>query len=205
MYDRAAVVALAYGLGFIASMLAGADARQAAGRAEAAELLLAQVQRSPRSNFARRDCRSKARIAREIHDVLAHTLAGLTIQLEATGSRLEHGAERAEVLERIHSAHALAREGLEETRRAVGVLRGEGLAVEQALDALLTDYRASTPGVQASLKLEGDPSRLEGPAALAVVRVAQEALTNVRKHARGAPVQVKLEVTATKRARRYCR
>ena len=100
----------------------------------------------------------------------------------------------AEVLERIRGAHALAREGLEETRRAVGVLRGEGLAVAQALRALVAEYRASTPTAQASLELEGDASLLEGPAALAVVRIAQEALTNVRKHAPGASVRVKLEV-----------
>ena len=163
-------------------------------RADDAELLLAQVQRSREEQLRAARLEESTRIAREIHDVLAHTLAGLTIQLEATSSLLEGGAERSVVLERLRRAHALAREGLEETRRAVGVLRSEGLAVPDALEALVAEYRASSPGASASLTLGGDISRLEGPVALAVVRAAQEALTNVRKHAPGAPVRVELEV-----------
>jgi signal transduction histidine kinase len=194
IYDRAAIVVLAYGLGFIALLLAGANAGQTVTRAEEAELLLAQVQRSREEQLRAARLEESARIAREIHDVLAHTLAGLTIQLEATSSLLEGGAERSVVSERLHRAHALAREGLEETRHAVGALRSEGLAVPDALEALVAEYRASSPGATASLTLSGSTSRVEGPAALAVVRVAQEALTNVRKHAPGASVRVALEI-----------
>ncbi|MGA2011554.1 MAG: histidine kinase [Solirubrobacteraceae bacterium] len=196
VYDRASIEVLAYGLGFIAALLAGANGRQAAGRAEEAELLLAQVQRSREEQLRAARLEESARIAREIHDVLAHTLAGLTIQLEATCALLERGADRAEVLERVRRSHALAREGLEETRRAVGALRGEGLAVPEALEALVGQYRASSPDAHASLALDGDLSLLEGPVALATVRVAQEALTNVAKHAPGATVRVELRIDA---------
>ena len=127
IYDQAAIEVLAYGLGLIAVLLAGANGRQVVGRAEEAELLLAQVQRSREEQLRAARLEESARIAREIHDVLAHALAGLTIQLEATSSLLESGADRSVVLERLRRAHALAREGLEETRRAVGVLRSEGL------------------------------------------------------------------------------
>jgi len=192
IYDQAAIEVLAYGLGLVAVLLAGANGRQVVGRAEEAELLLAQVQRSREEQLRAARLEESARIAREIHDVLAHALAGLTIQLEATTSLLEGGAERAVVLERLRRAHALAREGLEETRRAVGVLRSEGLAVADTLEALVAEYRASSPAAEASLELVGPDSRLEGPAALAVVRVAQEALTNVRKHAPGASLRVEL-------------
>jgi signal transduction histidine kinase len=66
--------------------------------------------------------------------------------------------------------------------------------VPEALEALVGQYRASSPDAHASLALDGDLSLLEGPAALAAVRVAQEALTNVAKHAPGATVRVELRI-----------
>ena len=81
-------------------------------RAEQAELLLAQTQRSHEEQLRAARLEESTRIAREIHDVLAHTLAGLTIQLEATSSLIEQGADRDTVLARVQRAHALAREGL---------------------------------------------------------------------------------------------
>jgi signal transduction histidine kinase len=195
-YNHAAIEVLAYGLGFIAVLLAGANARQTVTRAEDAELLLAQIQRSREEQLRAARLEESTRIAREIHDVLAHTLAGLTIQLEATSSLLEGGAERSLVLERLRRAHGLAREGLEETRRAVGVLRSQSLAVARTLEALVADYRASVPDAAASLEIDDDASRMDGTSALAVVRVTQEALTNVRKHAPGASVHVRLTLDA---------
>jgi len=193
LYDQAATEVLAYGLGLVAVLLAGTNVRQTVNRADEAELLLAQVQRSREEQLRSARLEESARIAREIHDVLAHALAGLTIQLEATSTLLEAGAERTVVLERVRRAHALAREGLEETRRAVGVLRSEGLSVPDALEALIADYRSSAPAAAASLSIGAGAARLEGACALAVVRVTQEALTNVRKHAPGASVTVELD------------
>ena len=190
VYDGSALGLLAYSLGFAAATLAGANARQGAAKAEQAELLLAQSQRSHEEQLRAARLEESTRIAREIHDVLAHALAGLTIQLEATRAMVDQGADAATIKTRLDRAHALAREGLRETRRAVGALRSEPIAVQAGIEALVEEYRAA--GGAAELAIDGDPGRLAGPVGEAAMRVVQEALTNVRKHAPGASVSVAL-------------
>ncbi|HUA02417.1 MAG TPA: histidine kinase [Solirubrobacteraceae bacterium] len=188
-YNGSALGLLAYTLGFVATAFAASNARQSSERAEQAELLLAQTQRSQEEQLRSARLEESTRIAREIHDVLAHTLAGLAIQLEATGALVERGADREEVLARVRQAHALARQGLAETRQAVGALRGDPVSAPAAIEALVAGYRA-TADAPAELTVDGDPARLTGPTGQAVLRVVQEALTNVRKHAPGAEVSV---------------
>jgi signal transduction histidine kinase len=192
VYNGTAVGLLAYSLGFAAAALAASNGRQNRVRAAQAELLLAQTQRSHEEQLRAARLEESARLAREIHDVLAHTLAGLTIQLEATASLLEQGADRGSILARVQRAHGLAREGLDETRRAVGALRGEHVSAAAGIEALVDDYRAGTEA-EVELTIEGDRERLTGAAGQAVLRVVQEALTNVRKHAPGARVSVTVE------------
>lgn len=189
VYEGSALGWLAYTLGFIATAFAASTSRQSSLRAEQAELLLAQTQRSHEEQLRAARLEESTRIAREIHDVLAHTLAGLTIQLEATSSLVEHGADRETVLARVRRAHALAREGLAETRQAVGALRGDAVPAPAGIEALVADYGASADA-RAELTVDGDRARLTGPTGQAVLRVVQEALTNVRKHAPGADVSV---------------
>ncbi|MFZ0379358.1 MAG: sensor histidine kinase [Solirubrobacteraceae bacterium] len=198
MYNNSGVGLLAYTLGFAAAALAGSNSRQSVQRAEQAELLVAQTQRSQEEHVRAARLEESARIAREIHDVLAHALAGLTIQLEATSALLEQGADREAILARVQRAHALAREGLQETRRAVGALREDGapaaaaveaVSARAAIEALVEEYRTGTDA-PAELMIDGDPARLAGPTGQTVQRIVQEALTNVRKHAPGAAVSV---------------
>jgi signal transduction histidine kinase len=194
IYRDSALGLLAYTLGFAAATLAASNARQARMRAEQAELLLAQTQRSHEEQLRTTRLEESTRIAREIHDVLAHSLAGLAIQLEATSALIEHGADSAQVLERVQRAHALARAGLNETRRAVGALRGDidtATPAPAGIDALVAEYR-SIGNAEVTVSIDGDAARLGGETGQTLLRVVQESLTNVRKHAPGAAVSIEL-------------
>ncbi|MCX5340226.1 sensor histidine kinase [Streptomyces atratus] len=131
----------------------------------------------------------RARIAREIHDVLAHSLSAQLVHLEAARLLIERepaGEFRDRVLERVVAARSMAREGLAETRQALSALRGEVSPVEDFLRQLV----AAEP---AEVSVSGEQRALTAEASQTVRRVAQEALTNVRKHAPGARVLVRLE------------
>lgn len=191
-YDRPVLTVLAYTLGFAATALGGSNIRQSRIRMEQAELLLAQTQRSHEEALRAARLEESTRIARDIHDVLAHTLAGLVLQLEATDALLARGAEPVAIRERVQRAHALAREGLSETRRAVGALRGEPPA------AAVAAMRAVAGAYEGHLEfsLAGDEASLRGAAGEAALRVVQESLTNIRKHAPGAEVALRVEIGA---------
>jgi signal transduction histidine kinase len=189
VWDGGAGGLLAYSLGFAAAGLAAANVRQFRLRAEQAELLLAQSQRSQEETLRAARLEESTRIAREIHDVLAHALAGLTIQLEATTSLIENDADRGTILARVRRAHELAREGLRETRRAVGALRGDEVAIPDGLRALAAE-------AEATLTVQGDPAALHGDGGRAVLRIVQESLTNVAKHAPDSEVTITVQIGA---------
>lgn len=129
----------------------------------------------------------RARIAREIHDVLAHSLSAQLVHLEAARLLIERGAERDQILDRVVAARGMAREGLAETRQALSALRGELSPLEEFLSELVAD----TAG--ADVTVTGERRLLPAEASQAVRRVAQEALTNARKHAPGAKIRIRLD------------
>jgi len=132
----------------------------------------------------------RARMAREIHDVLAHSLAALTMQLEVGEAMLDRGRlEPAQ--EAVRRAGHLARQGLAETRQAIEMLRGDPAPLPELLDLLISEFRADT-GATVDYAVEGSPSDLEPDRTLALYRAAQEGLTNAHKHARDAAVGVAL-------------
>lgn len=192
-YHHGGLVTLAYTLGFAGAALGGSNARQSSLRTEQAAMLLAQTQRAHEEELRAARLEESTRIARDIHDLLAHTLAGLMIQLEVTATVVKRGSDDATLLERVEQAYELAREGLVEARRAVGALRsGQATPVADALTALVVGHRALT-STPVELTVEGDILRLEGPGGDATLRVVQEALTNAAKHAGGAAVQVMID------------
>jgi len=134
--------------------------------------------------------RERARMAREIHDVLAHSLAALTMQLEVGEAMLDRGRlEPAQ--EAVRRAGHLARQGLAETRQAIEMLRGDPVPLPDLLELLISEFRADA-GAAVDYSVEGPPADLEPDRTLALYRAAQEGLTNAHKHARDAAVRVAL-------------
>jgi signal transduction histidine kinase len=134
----------------------------------------------------------RGRIARELHDVLAHSLSALSVELEGARLLALDRDVDADVIAAIGRAHRHAAAGLDEARAAIKALRGDMVPGPDKLEGLLEDMRAS--GIECTLEIRGEERRLPSEAALAVFRTAQEALTNVRKHAEEAErVEIRLE------------
>jgi signal transduction histidine kinase len=134
----------------------------------------------------------RGRIARELHDVLAHSLSALSVELEGARLLALDRDVDADVIGAIGRAHRHAAAGLDEARAAIKALRGDMVPGPDKLEGLLEDMRAS--GIDCTLEIRGEERRLPSEAALAVFRTAQEALTNVRKHAEEAErVEIRLE------------
>jgi signal transduction histidine kinase len=134
----------------------------------------------------------RARLARELHDVLAHTLSSLSLHLESTRVLAKSREVDPEVISRIERAVSLARNGLEEAREAVGTLRDDTLPGPNRLPSLVADFERST-GVTCRFEQIGTPAPLAPEASVALFRGAQEALTNIGKHSRASLVDVRLE------------
>jgi signal transduction histidine kinase len=132
----------------------------------------------------------RARVAREIHDVLAHSLAALSVQLETADALLESG-RTAQAHKSVLRAGQLAKEGIAEARRAIAALRGDMLPLPQLLGTLTTSYQEDLDA-QVTVRIVGEPRELRADVSLTLYRTAQEAITNVRKHAPGAPIDVSL-------------
>jgi signal transduction histidine kinase len=123
----------------------------------------------------------RQRMAREIHDTLAQGLTGIITQLEAA-QQTGHDAERDR---RIGNATRLARDSLAEARRSVQALRPQALEDARFPDALAQEVArwSATSGVPAEVKTTGDAMTMHPEVEVTLLRVAQEALANVAKHA----------------------
>ena len=145
----------------------------------------------------------RARIARELHDVVAHHISMIAVQAET--ARLATPGMPAAGAQRLLEIGDTARAGLTEMRRLLGVLREDAQAAclgqadadrhpqpgLQQLNELLDEARDAS-GTGARLIISGPPATLDPGVELAAYRIVQEALTNARRHAPGAAVDVEL-------------
>ncbi|MFL6114824.1 MAG: sensor histidine kinase [Catenulispora sp.] len=145
----------------------------------------------------------RARIARELHDVVAHHISMIAVQAET--ARLATPGMPPAGAERLLAIGDTARAGLTEMRRLLGVLKEDVGPSDHAwerhpqpgLDQLLAlvDDARRTSATTTRLIVSGLPTALDPGVELAAYRIAQEALTNARRHAPGAPVDVELRFT----------
>ena len=161
--------------------------------------LVAQLREAQAGLAERARAEERNRIARELHDVIAHTLTVSLLHVSSARLAVEHGLDDA--ARSLAEAERLGRESLDEVRMAVGMLHQDGndgrttpLPDARALPVLVEQFRAA--GADAALTVEGDIGRLPATTGLALYRILQEALTNSVKHARGARTTVRLEVGA---------
>jgi signal transduction histidine kinase len=167
-------------------------ARRLGEAAGLAERLFAELERHREAQARAAGLAERQRLAREVHDILGHMLSGLMLQLE--GARMLAARDPASdprLGEAIDQAQHLGKAGLEETRKAIGMLRGDELPDMEHLSELAALFSVNR-GIPCRLTVSGPERRLSADACLAVYRVAQEALTNITKHARPDRVEVHL-------------
>lgn len=186
-YISRSPVGLLGGLGVPLLAQRAVERRQLIVSRDEARALLVEVQAGREAEANAAALRERARIARELHDVLAHSLAGLSVQLQGTRAVAAKQQVGQAVLEPLERAAELAREGLAEARALVGALHDPvGLGVD-AIPRLVERH----PG-EVSLQVTGAAVPVAPEAGHALYRAVQEALTNAARYAPGAPVSVTL-------------
>lgn len=199
VFDTPVLALIAMLAGIVLAALAGLSRRQFRV-AESRSAQLRERELEMQQERARAELLDQRQaIARDIHDVLAHSLGGLVVQLDAVDALLDAG-EVGAAQQRVTQARHLAAQGLGEARRAVAALRdplaaeAPALSTEQlavSFDDLLAAHQ-SLGGV-ADFDVSGQPEALPAAVSSALQRALQEALSNARKHAPSEPVRIRCE------------
>jgi len=178
--------------------------RRARGEVERLAIQLSQANDSLREYAAQAEelatIKERNRLAREIHDTLGHYLTTINIQLEAAQAVLE--SDRPRAIDALRNAQALTKDGLADVRRSVAALRDspmQGRPLPEAVQALASECREA--GIVTEFAPLGDRRPLPPPIELALYRVAQEGLTNVRRHSHASRAEIVLDYRDAKTVR----
>jgi signal transduction histidine kinase len=180
-------------LRFVVAWVAGYALRERVEQAEAAEERATHAEREREAAARVAVAEERARIARELHDIVAHAVSVMVLQVGAVRHKLPHTLEEdRDALGRVEQA---GRTALAEMRRLLGAMRRDGDGVElgpqpglDGLDALLEDVGRA--GLPVRLRVDGDRFPLPRAIDLSAYRIVQEGLTNALKHARASHADV---------------
>jgi signal transduction histidine kinase len=178
---------------FSGAWLAGRLVRQGEVHAGVVEERAAALEREREANARAAAAEERSRIARELHDVLSHSVSVMVVQ--AGAERMALGSDRAATGETLEAIEKTGRQALAEMRRLLSMLRvGDEPSAHTPqptlgeLDGLVAQVREA--GLPVELHFEGEPTALPPGVAVSAYRIVQEALTNVLKHAGPARARV---------------
>ena len=173
--------------------LTGFALRERAEQAEAAEARAALAERERETAARIAVAEERARIARELHDIVAHAVSVMVLQVGAVRHKLPE--ELADDADALRNVEATGRTALGEMRRLLGAMRRDGDDLELApqpglagLDSLLEEIGRA--GLPVQLHVDGEPAPLPQAIDLSAYRIVQEGLTNALKHARASRADV---------------
>ncbi|GAB3136276.1 sensor histidine kinase [Microbispora hainanensis] len=173
-------------------VLLGLSRRQYRLEAGHARRLLEQTRRAQAEHARAAALDERTRIARELHDVLAHSLGALGVQLELADALLSEKGDVAAGLDRVRRARRLAADGLAEARHAVAALREDVPPLTEALARLAAAHGDDHAG-EVRFQVGGTPRSLPPAITVCLLRTTREALTNAARHAPATPVTVRLD------------
>jgi signal transduction histidine kinase len=192
---------LAYGVGtfgtfgypliMVLGLLFGRVVRGYRIQAEQSAALMANLEQLQQEQRKSAALDERNRIAREIHDLLAHSLGALGVQIQAAQAVLTDQRDIDRAVELLGHARRATTDGLKETRRALHALRTDTPPLADVIAELGARHRRQF-GTQVSFEVTGEQRSLAADVDLALTRAAQEALVNAAKHAPHQPVQVRL-------------
>jgi signal transduction histidine kinase len=161
--------------------------------------LLIEQQQTQAELAAHAAAGERRRIAREIHDVIAHSLSITLLHLTGARHALEHGGADAAAVDALRQAEELGRQAMSDVRRTVGLLDAgnESLAPEPSVEDIagLTDEFIRA-GLNLTAEISGSYQKVSPAAGLALYRIAQESLTNIAKHAPSSCSSLALVISA---------